>query len=327
MVSHQNNTHILENIEKALREIVYPTSPAGLYEPIAYVLEEGGKRLRPTLLLLAYSLYRDDWQKALPAALGLETYHNHTLLHDDLMDRAEMRRGRTTVHRKWDDNTAILSGDAMLIMAFRHFLSCPLSSRPEIVSLFARTAAEICEGQQYDVNFESRIDVSEAEYLEMIRLKTAVFLGCAVKMGALMAEAPTEEADALYDFAEKMGLAFQIQDDYLDVYGDPQIFGKKIGGDILCGKKTYLLINALNKADEATRQKLCQLLADQNMRAEEKIAAVTAIYNQLGIPAIAQKAIEDFYETAWQDLQRIRVSEEHRETLWQYAQSLLGRKS
>ncbi len=327
MVPSSNNNPILESIEKALKEINYPTVPVGLYDPIAYVLEEGGKRLRPTLLLLAYKLYRDDWEKALPAALGLETYHNHTLLHDDLMDSAEMRRGRLTVHRKWNDNTAILSGDAMLIMAFRHFLTSPLSSRREIISLFAQTAAEICEGQQYDVNFETRTDVSEAEYLEMIRLKTAVFLGCAVKLGAMMAEAPTEEADALYDFAEKMGLAFQIQDDYLDVYGDPKVFGKKIGGDILCGKKTFLLFNALNKADDQMRQDLCRLLAAPDIKPEEKNAAVTDIYNQLDIPVIAQKAIEEFYEAARRDLERISVSEERRETLWHYAQSLLGRKN
>ncbi len=322
-----NTKEILQSIEKALSAIEYPTVPVGLYEPIAYVLEEGGKRLRPTLLLLAYSLYRDDWQKALPAAIGLETYHNHTLLHDDLMDRADLRRGRQTVHRKWDDNTAILSGDAMLIMAFRHFLSTPECSHPNIISLFARTAAEICEGQQYDVNFESRNDVTESEYIEMIRLKTAVFLGCAVKIGALMAGASDKDADALYDFAEKMGLAFQIQDDYLDVYGDPAIFGKKIGGDILCGKKTYLLINAFNAADETTRTRLQALLDNKDMEAQTKIAAVTDLYNTLDIPALCLRTIDAYYAAAHQALNSITASEERQTLLWNYAQSLLNRKS
>ena len=239
---------MLDTINKALAAVDYPTQPVGLYEPISYVLDMGGKRLRPTLLLMAYSLYKNDFETAMPAAIGIETYHNHTLLHDDLMDNADMRRGRATVHKKWNDNTAILSGDTMLIMAFRHFMNCQNERTPEVLELFARTAQEICEGQQYDVNFETRTDVTEAEYIEMIRLKTSVLLACAAKAGALLAGAPNEDAEMLYRFAEKVGLAFQLQDDYLDVYGDPAVFGKKIGGDILCGKKTFLLINALERA-------------------------------------------------------------------------------
>ena len=220
---------LLQTIEEALRSVPYPARPEGLYEPIEYVLSMGGKRLRPTLLLLACGLYDEHPEKALPAAVGIETYHNHTLLHDDLMDRADMRRGQPTVHKKWNDNTAVLSGDTMLILAFRHVLRCNSPRLPEVLDLFARSAQEICEGQQYDVNFESRTDVTEAEYIEMIRLKTSVLLGCAVKMGALLGGAPAADADALYRFAEKVGLAFQLQDDYLDVYGDPAVFGKKIG--------------------------------------------------------------------------------------------------
>ena len=186
---------MLDTINKALAAVDYPTQPVGLYEPISYVLDMGGKRLRPTLLLMAYSLYKNDFETAMPAAIGIETYHNHTLLHDDLMDNADMRRGRATVHKKWNDNTAILSGDTMLIMAFRHFMNCQNERTPEVLELFARTAQEICEGQQYDVNFETRTDVTEAEYIEMIRLKTSVLLACAAKAGALLAGAPKEDAE------------------------------------------------------------------------------------------------------------------------------------
>ncbi|MDO4930421.1 MAG: polyprenyl synthetase family protein [Bacteroidales bacterium] len=320
-------SNILQRIEAALAAVPYPSSPEGLYEPIQYVLEEGGKRLRPTLLLLVYSLYRDDLERAIPAAIGLETYHNHTLLHDDLMDHADLRRGRATVHRKWDENTAILSGDTMLIMAFRHVMACQCTRRADVLDLFARTAQEICEGQQFDINFETRNDVTVDEYLEMIRLKTAVFLGCATKAGALIADAPEADAEALYAFAQHVGLAFQLQDDYLDVYGDPAVFGKKIGGDILCGKKTYLLINAFNKADADTRQRLSALIADKTMPAEEKIAAVTDIYNECGIPQLTLAAIDHFYALAEEALTRVALPAQKRTVLWEYAQSLLGRKS
>ena len=317
---------LLEHINAALRDIPYPSRPEGLYEPIEYVLSMGGKRLRPTLVLLAYSLYRDDWQKALPAAIGLETYHNHTLLHDDLMDHADMRRGHVTVHKKWDENTAVLSGDTMLIMAFQLIMQCRCKNEPEVMRLFAQTAREICEGQQYDVNFESRNDVTEAEYIEMIRLKTSVLLACAAKMGALVADAPAEDAEVLYRFAEKVGLAFQIQDDYLDVYGDPKVFGKKIGGDILCGKKTFLLINALQHADADTRAILVSLVDNHELPAAEKIMAVTEIYNRLQIPQIALKAIDHFYEEAHRELSGISLPEERWKVIWDYACSLLGRK-
>lgn len=317
---------MLEKINAALRAVSYPTQPEGLYEPISYVLSMGGKRLRPTLLLMAYSLYSDNVDSALPAAIGLETYHNHTLLHDDLMDHADMRRGMPTVHKKWDENTAVLSGDTMLIMAFRHIMNCRNPRTPQAIDLFARTAQEICEGQQYDVNFEQRTDVTVEEYIEMIRLKTSVLLACAAKMGALLAGAPEEDADTLYRFAEKVGLAFQLQDDYLDVYGDPAVFGKKIGGDILCGKKTFLLINAFNRADADTKARLTDLLADTAMPAADKIAAVTDIYNHLDIPALTLQAIERHYAEAHAEIVRLSLPEELWKPLWQYAESMLGRK-
>ncbi len=318
---------LLEKIEAALQSVPYPTQPEGLYEPIEYVLSAGGKRIRPMLTLLAYSLYRDDVERALPAAIGLETYHNHTLLHDDLMDNADMRRGRATVHKKWNDNTAILSGDTMLIMAFRHLLSTDCRQQSALLDLATRTMQEICEGQQYNVNFETRTDVKEEEYIEMIRLKTSVLLACAAKAGALTADAPDADAAALYAFAEHIGLAFQLQDDYLDVYGDPAVFGKNIGGDILCGKKTFLLINAFNRADETTRDKLLSLITDKEMPAAEKIAAVTAIYNSLDIANICREAIAGFYETAHRHLDTLSVSEEKKTLLRQFADSLLNRKN
>ena len=325
MAQFAKHTSWVPYIEQALAAVPYPQKPEGLYEPIEYVLSMGGKRLRPTLLLMTYGLYKDDINHATPAAVGIETYHNHTLLHDDLMDHADMRRGKPTVHKKWNDNTAVLSGDTMLIMAFRHIMQCQCQHQAEALDLFARTAQEICEGQQYDVNFETRTDVTEDEYIEMIRLKTSVLLACATKMGALLAGAPETDAEVLYRFAERVGLAFQLQDDYLDVYGDPAVFGKKIGGDILCGKKTYLLINAYQRADEATKAQLLTLIDNNSMEAETKIKAVTDIYNALDIPALTRAAINRFYDEAHNELHKLSLPESQWNVLWNYATSLLGR--
>lgn len=325
MAQFAKHTSWVPYIEQALAAVPYPKKPEGLYEPIEYVLSMGGKRLRPTLLLMTYGLYKDDINHATPAAVGIETYHNHTLLHDDLMDHADMRRGKPTVHKKWNDNTAVLSGDTMLIMAFRHIMQCQCQHQTEALDLFARTAQEICEGQQYDVNFETRTDVTEDEYIEMIRLKTSVLLACATKMGALLAGAPEADAEVLYRFAERVGLAFQLQDDYLDVYGDPAVFGKKIGGDILCGKKTYLLINAYQRADEATKAQLLTLIDNNSMEAEAKIKAVTDIYNALDIPALTRAAINRFYDEAHNELRKLSLPESQWSVLWNYATSLLGR--
>lgn len=325
MAQFAKHTSWVPYIEQALAAVPYPKKPEGLYEPIEYVLSMGGKRLRPTLLLMTYGLYKDDINHATPAAVGIETYHNHTLLHDDLMDHADMRRGKPTVHKKWNDNTAVLSGDTMLIMAFRHIMQCQCQHQTEALDLFARTAQEICEGQQYDVNFETRTDVTEDEYIEMIRLKTSVLLACATKMGALLAGAPEADTEVLYHFAERVGLAFQLQDDYLDVYGDPAVFGKKIGGDILCGKKTYLLINAYQRADEATKAQLLTLIGNNSMEAEAKIKAVTDIYNTLDIPALTLAAINRFYDEAHNELRKLSLPESQWSVLWNYATSLLGR--
>jgi len=316
---------LLEKINSALAGVMYPACPTGLYEPIEYVLGMGGKRLRPTLLLMAYSLYADELEKAMPCAVAIETYHNHTLLHDDLMDRADMRRGMPTVHKRWNENTAVLSGDTMLIVAFRQMMACTCERKEEILKLFARSAQEICEGQQYDVNFETRNDVSENEYMEMIRLKTSVLLGCAAKIGALAANAPAADADVLYRFAERVGLAFQLQDDWLDVYGNAATFGKKIGGDILCGKKTYLLINACNRADADTRERLLSLIQNKEMAAQEKIESVTSIYDQLGIGQLTLQTIDRLYDEAHAEIKRLSLPESKWLPLWEYAESLLGR--
>lgn len=316
---------ILNKIEAALAAIPYPQQPEGLYEPIRYVLSMGGKRLRPTLTLMAYALYKEDTERALPTAIGLETYHNHTLLHDDLMDKADMRRGKPTVHKKWDENTAILSGDTMLIMAFQHILRTDCHRLPEVLNLAARTMQEICEGQQYDMNFESRSDVREEEYIEMIRLKTSVLLACALKAGALIADAPKEDCEQFYQFGEKIGLAFQLQDDYLDCYGDPAVFGKQIGGDICCAKKTFMLINAFNRANDAQKAELNRLLNDVDER-EEKVAGVLALYDELEIPALCRERMETLYAEARRIFDSLPIDAERKQPLWNYAEKLLNRK-
>lgn len=316
---------ILNKIETALAAIPYPQQPEGLYEPIRYVLSMGGKRLRPTLTLMAYALYKEDTERALPTAIGLETYHNHTLLHDDLMDKADMRRGKPTVHKKWDENTAILSGDTMLIMAFQHILHTDCHRLPEVLNLAARTMQEICEGQQYDMNFESRSDVREEEYIEMIRLKTSVLLACALKAGALIADAPEEDCKQLYQFGEKIGLAFQLQDDYLDCYGDPAVFGKQSGGDICCAKKTFMLINAFNRANDAQKAELNRLLNDVDER-KEKVAGVLALYDELEIPALCRERMETLYAEARRIFDSLSIDAERKQPLWNYAEKLLNRK-
>lgn len=257
------------------------------------------------------------------AAIGIETYHNHTLLHDDLMDNADVRRGMATVHKKWNDNTAILSGDTMLLIAYRLINSVAAPRTGEALELFTESAIKICEGQQYDVNFETRSDVSEAEYIEMIRLKTSVLLGCAAKMGGLLADAPAADCETLYAFAEKVGLAFQLQDDYLDTFGDPAVFGKKIGGDILCGKKTFLVHAAVARMNVSERDELLTLLNRTDLPAEEKIARVTAIYRQHQVPAACEARIAALFEEAEKTLSALSVDAA---PLWKYAETLMKRE-
>ena len=313
-------------VNEFLAQLAYDRKPESLYEPIKYVLSMGGKRIRPTLMLLAYNLYKEDPEKILMNAIALETYHNYTLLHDDLMDNADMRRGNLTVHKKWDANTAILSGDSMLVLAYDRMAQCDDQHLAKVLRLFTTTALEIGEGQQYDMEFETRNDVKEEEYIEMIRLKTSVLLACALKIGAILADASEEDADNLYKFGEQIGLAFQLQDDYLDVYGDPAVFGKAIGGDITSNKKTYMLINAFNHANEAQRKELQQWVDATEFDRKEKVAAVTRLYNEIGIDKMAQDKIAWYFEQSGKYLDAVNVPEERKEELRKYAQKMMKRK-
>ena len=286
----------------------------------------GGKRIRPTLMLLAYNMFRDDPERILMQAVALETYHNYTLLHDDLMDHADLRRGHETVHKRWNDNQAILSGDSMLVLAYERMAQCPADKLGEVLSLFTQTALEIGEGQQYDIDFETRNDVSEDEYIEMIRLKTSVLLACALKIGAVLAGASKADADNLYKFGEQIGLAFQLQDDYLDVYGDPKIFGKAVGGDIVSNKKTYMLINAFNRANSSQRAELQRLINTESFDRDKKVAAVTALYNEMSIDKRAKNKMDFFYEQSQRYLDRVSVQEEYKCELRAYAERMMKRK-
>lgn len=318
---------ILEKINSYLDNLPYTRKPQSLYEPVKYVLSMGGKRIRPSLMLMAYNMFKDDPESILPTACAIETYHNYTLLHDDLMDNADMRRGMPTVHVKWDANTAILSGDSMLVLAFQRMMQCAPNKLKPVLDLFTETSLEIGEGQQYDMDFESRTDVTEDEYIEMIRLKTSVLLACALKLGAIQADAPAEDSDNLYKFGELMGLAFQLQDDYLDVYGDPAVFGKAIGGDILCNKKTYMLINAFNRADDSQRKELMRWVTAEKFDPKEKIAAVTGIYNNVGIKQLAESKIEYYFDQSRKYLAAVNVPEERKAVLTEYTDKMMKRKS
>ena len=317
---------ILNKVNLFISNLPYHRRPESLYEPIKYVLSMGGKRIRPTLMLLAYNMFRDDPERILMQAVALETYHNYTLLHDDLMDHAGLRRGHETVHKRWNDNQAILSGDSMLVLAYERMAQCPADKLGEVLSLFTQTALEIGEGQQYDIDFETRNDVSEDEYIEMIRLKTSVLLACALKIGAVLAGALKADADNLYKFGEQIGLAFQLQDDYLDVYGDPKIFGKAVGGDIVSNKKTYMLINAFNRADSSQRAELQRLINTESFDRDKKVAAVTALYNEMSIDKMAKNKMDFFYEQSQRYLDRVSVQEECKRELRAYAERMMKRK-
>lgn len=319
-------TEIQEKVNAYIASLPYERRPKSLYDPIEYVLAAGGKRIRPSFVLMAYNLFHDDVDRILPVATALETYHNYTLLHDDLMDKADMRRGRPTVHKKWDDNTAILSGDTMLVLAYEHLAKCDTKYLKPALDLFTETALEVSEGQQLDMEFETRNDVAEEEYIEMIRLKTSVLLACALKMGAVVAGASDADANALYAFGEKVGLAFQLQDDLLDVYGDPKVFGKAIGGDITSNKKTFMLINAFNRADAGTRAELERWTTATEFDPAEKIAAVTEIYNRLGIDKLAEQRIKEYFEQSRQHLDELSVSDDRKAVLREYTERMMNRK-
>ena len=317
---------ILTLVNNYLDNIPYTRKPETLYEPIRYVLSLGGKRIRPVLMLMSYNLYKDDADTILPTACGLETYHNYTLLHDDLMDNADMRRGHATVHKKWDANTAILSGDSMLVLSYQRIAQCAPQYLPQILDLFTTTALEIGEGQQYDMEFETRDDVCEAEYIEMIRLKTSVLLACAMKMGAIQADASPADQDALYRYGESLGLAFQLQDDYLDVYGDPSVFGKNIGGDITSNKKTFMLINALLRAEGQDKAELEAWIARKDFDRQEKVDAVTHLYTKLGIDRLARERIEYYTREALSCLDAVDTPDERKAELREYTMMMMRRE-
>lgn len=302
-------SELLEKINSHIADLQLTRTPQGLYDPVVYVLSMGGKRIRPVLMLMAYNLYQEDVSRIFGPATGIEVYHNYTLLHDDLMDRADRRRGKETVHKVWDDNTAILSGDAMLVLAYQYMAQCPVEHLKEVMDLFSLTALEICEGQQLDMDFEHRKDVKEEEYLEMIRLKTSVLLAASLKIGALLGGASGEDAERLYDFGVNMGVAFQLKDDLLDVYGDPAVFGKNIGGDILCNKKTYMLIKAFEHAGNEQLDRLNAWVDADSFDPTEKIAAVTALYNEIGIKELCEKKMAEHCERALESLAAVKLPE------------------
>ena len=320
-----NSSEILKLVNDFLAQLPYERKPKSLYEPVEYVLSIGGKRIRPVLTLMGYNLWKEDPERILMPAIGLETYHNYTLLHDDLMDNADVRRGHETVHRRWDANKAILSGDSMLVLAYQRMQQVPAEKLPAVLSLFTETALEIGEGQEYDMTFETRNDVTEDEYIEMIRLKTSVLLACALKTGALLADAPEEDADRLYRVGEQVGLAFQLQDDLLDVYGDPKVFGKAIGGDITSNKKTYMLINAYNRANDEQRKELEHWIGAKEFNRQEKVAAVTRLYDAIGIRQLCEDKINYYFQQASQTLSEVNVPEERKAQLRQYMDELLHR--
>lgn len=316
---------IQECFESYLQGLDYSRQPDELYAPIRYVLSLGGKRIRPTFLVLAYNMFADDIETVFSTAAGMEIFHNFTLLHDDLMDKADMRRGKATVHKKWNENTAILSGDGMLVLAYRYLAQTRQPDLKKILELANETFTGIMEGQQYDMEFETRTDVTEQEYIEMIRLKTSVLLAACVQMGAVLGGASDSDAALLYEFGEKIGLAFQLQDDLLDVYGDPAVFGKKIGGDILCNKKTFLYINAYRLSDAGQRRELDRWAGYDGDDPESKIAGVRSIYDAVGVKQLSEKLIGSLFDEAMLKLDAVNLAADKKSVLREYAGSLLNR--
>lgn len=319
-------SELLDIVRGHIAGLQFTRTPKGLYDPVSYVLSLGGKRIRPVLMLMAYNLYREDVKSILQSATGIEVYHNYTLLHDDLMDRSDMRRGKATVHKVWNDNVAILSGDAMLVLAYQFMAQCASEKLKDVMDLFSLTALEICEGQQLDMEFEQRKDVKEGEYIEMIRLKTSVLLAASLKIGAILGGASKEDADALYDFGVNLGLAFQLKDDLLDVYGDPLRFGKNIGGDILCNKKTYLVIKAFEHANTDQEALLNDWFTRETFDPQEKIAAVTCLYNEIGVKALCENRIVEYSKRASESLNRVNVPAENKQELETMMNELMHRE-
>lgn len=310
-------------IEDAIPQLTYPAQPANLYEPIKYIMSLGGKRIRPVMVLMATELFTDDVSKALDVALAIETFHNFTLVHDDIMDNAPLRRGKQTVHEKWGVNNAILSGDVMMVESNKHLSKVAISVLKPVLDTFNQTAQGVCEGQQLDMEFESRNDVSIAEYIEMIRLKTAVLLGGAMKLGAIVGGADEKNADLLYQFGENLGVAFQLQDDILDVYGNPEKFGKQVGGDIIANKKTFLHL----KAKTLIQTNEIDILLGEHQHTSDKVKAVTLLYNHYGIRELAEVEMEQYLTKAHQALDSLAVAENRKNHLKELAEQIMARES
>lgn len=314
-------SHFITHIEK------YDVSkePKNLYEPIQYILKLGGKRLRPVLTLMTAEIFNCDYKKALNAALSIEVFHNFSLVHDDIMDDAPLRRGEETVHEKWNINTGILSGDAMLIMAYQLFENYEANTFQSLAKLFSKTALEVCEGQQYDVDFETRNDVAIPEYLKMIEFKTAVLVGAAMKMGAIVANASVEDQNSIYEFGKNLGIAFQLQDDYLDAFGDPKTFGKQVGGDIIENKKTYLYIKALEFSNESDKAELSKLFSSTPKDVSTKIETAKQFFENSGSAKATKKAIEDYTQKAFDVLTSLNISVDKKKLLKAFGNSLMNR--
>ena len=323
----QSLSQLQQTFERYLDENQFLEAPSELYAPANYILSLGGKRLRPIMLLMAYNLFRDDVAKALPAAYSIEIFHNFSLLHDDIMDEAPLRRGKPTVHMKYNTNTGILSGDVMLIYAYKYLMQVEYHQRiVDLINLFNKVAVQVCEGQQYDMNFEEQAEVTISEYLKMITLKTAVLLAGGMEMGALIANASEEDAKLINDFGKNVGIAFQLQDDILDTFGDPQKFGKRVGGDIIQNKKTYLALRAFELADPVTKVKLKKMLSESPADEDKKIKEVKAIFDQLDIQKEAEEVKEGYLKKAFESLEAINVAEENKTVLKDLANELMRRE-
>jgi len=318
-------SELLKRIEQAIIEIQYPTHPTSLYEPIRYIMSLGGKRIRPTMLLMSVDLFDGDLSAGIPAALAIETFHNFTLVHDDIMDNAPLRRGKATVHEKWGTNTAILSGDVMMVEANKHLTNVDVRVLKPALDTFNLTAQGVCEGQQLDMEFETRNDVSIEEYIDMIRLKTAVLLGGAMKLGAIVSGATEDDAELIYQFGENLGIAFQLQDDILDVYGDPLKFGKQVGGDIISDKKTFLRLKLQELASAVDLDKLIDQA--ENMDNKDKIEVITNLYDRYQIRDAATVRMKYYLDQAFKALEKINTPEDRKIELVNIANQLMNREN
>lgn len=323
----------MQNIEayqksfiKYLEDFAIEREPVNLYEPVNYILKLGGKRLRPVLTLMTADIFGDKAALAMNAALSVEVFHNFSLVHDDIMDDAPLRRGKKTVHEKWDLNTGILSGDAMLILAYQLFENYEPKTFQSLARLFSKTALEVCEGQQYDIDFETRNDVTIPQYLKMIEYKTAVLVGAAMKMGAIVAEASEQDQDGIYDFGRYLGIAFQLQDDYLDAFGNPETFGKQVGGDILENKKTYLYLKTLELGSDTEKYNLLELMSNISITNEDKVEKVKALFNASGASEATQLAVKDYTKKAFSVLEKLNISEDKKQILQLFGEQLMNRR-